>query len=135
MRYNQGRRILGGLDSANPQLSITSIGPYIPSRWDINGIHDQIGGLKPGTTIEDHHNFPIQKQLESYFRRAGIDPENYKMFVEKDEHRLRPNGLHTLRHNWNARWLKYMKEHSDPKPKELLEQLSRMMKDVPWLKI
>jgi hypothetical protein len=133
MRYNQGRRTLGGLDSANPQLSTTSIGPYIPSRWDINGIHDQIARLKPGTTVEDHHNFP--RQFKEYFKHAGIDPEDYKMFVEKSEHRLKPDGLHTGPDNWNAQWGRFKSEYDNPTRKELLEHLIRMMKDVPWLKI
>jgi Predicted lipoprotein of unknown function (DUF2380) len=135
MRYNQGRRTLRGLDPFNPQLSTTAIAPWMPSRWDINRAHDQIAKLKGrgSTVLEDHHNFP--KQYEDYFKHAGIDPEDYKMFVEMNDHRLRPNGLHTLRHMWNPRWKEYKDKYDNPKPEELLEHLSKMMKDVPWLKI
>jgi hypothetical protein len=36
---------------------------------------------------------------------------------------------------WNPRWKEYKDKYDNPKPEELLEHLSKMMKDVPWLKI
>jgi hypothetical protein len=135
MRHSQGQRTLRGLDPFNPELSTTAIAPWMPSRWDIDRAHDQIEKLKGrgSTILEDHHNFP--KQYEDYFKYWGIDPDDYKMFVEWREHRGRPDGLHTVYHNWNPRWGEYVRAHPAPNPDELLAHLSSRMKGVPWLKI
>ena len=58
-----------------------------------------------------------------------------RMYVERGEHRLKPDGLHAGPDNWNAQWGRFIKKYDQPTPEQLLKYLSGMMKDVPWLKI
>jgi len=87
----------------------------------------------PGSTLENHHNLP--NEFKDYFRYWGIEPEDYKMFVEKSEHRLKPDGLHTGPDDWNTQFRDFVHEYKSPKPEEILAHLSGTMKRIPWLKI
>jgi Predicted lipoprotein of unknown function (DUF2380) len=136
MRHNQGTRVLRGLDPFNPELSTTAIAPWMPTRTDNIRAQGQIKDLRPtGSPLEDHHNFPTATAFEKDFRRVGIDPEQYRMYVDEYEHRRKPDGLYTGKDNWNAVLKRYILEHPNATREDFLAQLSSMMKKVKWLKI
>jgi hypothetical protein len=133
MRHNQGTRVLRGLDPFNPELSTTAIAPWMPTRTDNIRAQGQIKDLRPtGSPLENHHNFSTK--FKEDFLHEGIDPELYRMYVDKSEHRLKPDGLHTGSDNWNAVWERYILDHPNATREEFLAQLSSMMKKVKWLK-
>ena len=95
--------------------------------------HHQIKQLKgPGSTLENHHNLP--NEFKDYFRYWGIEPEDYKMFVEKSEHRLKPDGLHTVPMtgipNFGTLFMNTRVQNQ-----KVFAHLSSMMKRISWLKI
>jgi len=135
-RHNQGTRVLRDLDPINPELSTTAIAPWMPTRTDNIRAQDQIKALRPtGSSLEDHHNFPTAKAFEKNFRDVGIDPEQYRMYVDEYEHRRKPDGMHTGKDNWNAVFKRYILDNPTATREDFLALLSSMMKNVKWLKI
>jgi hypothetical protein len=76
--------------------------------------------------IEKHHLLP--KQFIDFFKRAGLNIEEYTMEISKQEHRQSPGGLHTGTENWNKIWADFFKETLAPTRDQILNQLGRIKK-------
>jgi hypothetical protein len=69
--------------------------------------------------------------LATYFERAGLDIEDYKIPLNKAAHRLRPNGIHTgpYAESWNGVWDQFFKANPNASKQEILDQLEKMRND------
>ena len=79
------------------------------------------------TKYETHHLLP--KQFRSFFENAGlkIDAPEYLMKLEKGEHRLIPNGVHTLSGgDYNKAWKEFIDANPNAGAQEILDQMERM---------
>lgn len=85
------------------------------------------GGGDPSSVVERHHLLP--KQFEPYFKRAGLDVEDYTMDLPKSDHRLKPDGLHTGPNNWNKQWGEFFDEYPHARKDQILQQLDKMMRE------
>jgi hypothetical protein len=75
--------------------------------------------------IERHHLLPLQYRKR--FAEAGLDIEEFVIYVQRGEHRLKAyNGLHTGTNNWNKQWGMFFKKYKKPKPEMILDQLQKM---------
>ena len=132
MLHNNASRILRELDPQNAQLQSMNTSTWVPTFEDTNRLNEEIARVKTGRRLSDpksHHNYP--QQFAPNFRACGIEPEDYRMFLPRSYHRLRPDGLHTGPNNWNVQWREFLTERPDAKPNELFDQLHRMWKQVP----
>jgi RHS repeat-associated protein len=75
---------------------------------------------------ELHHLLPQAKEFREFFRRAGLNVEDYKIPLGKSAHRLKPNGVHTGADNWNKVWRDFMRENHNASRGEILKQLEGM---------
>ncbi len=77
---------------------------------------------------EVHHLLP--REFQQIFKELGFDIEKYTINVGKQEHRLRPNGLHTNGGgNWNKVWRQFMRNKNNRTPERVLDQLFKMLRD------
>ncbi|WP_340140014.1 DUF2380 domain-containing protein [Desulfofarcimen acetoxidans] len=76
--------------------------------------------------IEQHHLLP--QQFKKQFEKAGLDIEKYKIPLDKADHRLKPDGLHTGTNNWNKQWDDFFKQYPEARQDQILNQLDKMMK-------
>jgi hypothetical protein len=131
--YDTAIETLRRLDPKNPQLE-SIYGPgWVPSNEDIQTINREIETLRRGERdlgrerdLEKHHNLP--QEFTDEFKACGLDPDDYITYMLKKEHRLRPDGLHTGPNSWNAQWREFFRQHDDPTPDEIHEQLNSMIK-------
>jgi Predicted lipoprotein of unknown function (DUF2380) len=79
--------------------------------------------------LEPHHTLP--GKFLRRFKGAGIDIDDYILYLPRGPHRLRPDGLHTGSNHWNAQWQRFFDERSNPTPDQILEHLNDMLKTVP----
>ena len=131
--HSNAHRILRNLDPKNPQLESLSSPTWVPTQRDINRLHEEIANVLRKQSVcefEVHHTLP--RQFSTWFNDAGIDIEDYKTYLPRDQHRLLPNGLHTGSENWNAQWRRFFEEKRDPTQKQILELLSDMLKKRSW---
>lgn len=79
--------------------------------------------------LEDHHQLP--KQFAKQFKKVGLDIKNYIIKMDKDAHRLKPDGLHTGKgvENWNGAWREFFDKNENPSREAILDQLAKMRKD------
>jgi hypothetical protein len=75
---------------------------------------------------ENHHQLPTQ--FKDKFERVGLKTKDYVIKLNKNDHRLKPNGLHTGSENWNKQWGQFFENNQNPTKQEILEQLSKMRK-------
>jgi RHS repeat-associated protein len=115
--------------------------PYVvPPGYRGNPRIDQLQQLRDRyyrSQIEYHHNLP--REHIDYFRRAGLNIEDYVEAMRRDDHRLSPGGIHTGSNNWNRQWHEYIKEYPKPDANAIREQLRQMreqrgMPPLPQLK-
>jgi RHS repeat-associated protein len=89
--------------------------------------------LIPGekTAIELHHLLPQSKRLAPFFKRAGLNIEDFKLPLDKAKHRLRPNGIHTgpSEESWNGTWESFFKANPGATKQAILDQLAKMRND------
>jgi hypothetical protein len=79
--------------------------------------------------IELHHLLPQEKALKPYFKRAGLNIENFKIPLDVAKHRLKPDGIHTKGGgDWNKVWTDFFKNNQLATQEQILEQLARMRK-------
>lgn len=83
------------------------------------------GAGKTGV-IEQHHLLP--QQFKKQFEKAGLDIEKYKIPLDKADHRLKPDGLHTGANNWNKQWDDFFKQNPNARQDQILNQLDKMKK-------
>jgi hypothetical protein len=125
-------RILRELDPNNRQLTSVSGPTWIPSEGDTARLHEEIARLRRERGLSDpevHHTLP--RQFAPKFKRSGIDIENYKSYLSRDQHRLLPKGVHTGTDNWNAQWKRFFKDTPELDPKDILRLLNEMLKKRP----
>jgi hypothetical protein len=103
--------------AVNNPLSVlgSNLGPMSKGAFEDSG--------KTGI-IEQHHRLP--QQFKKQFEKAGLDIEKYKMPLDKADHRLKPNGLHTGTNNWNKQWDDFFEQYPDAKQNQILNQLDKM---------
>jgi hypothetical protein len=110
MLYDNAFKTLRELEPNHPQLQSMSSSTWVPEFRDTNRLNEEIARIRAGrglTDLESHHNFPLQ--FTSRFRACGIEPEDYRTFLPRSFHRLRPDGLHTGPNNWNAQWNNFLR--------------------------
>lgn len=90
------------------------------------GAGEALKGAGKTGVIEQHHLLP--QQFKKQFEKAGLDIEKYKIPLEKVDHRLKPDGLHTGTNNWNKQWDDFFKQNPDAIKPEILDQLDKMKK-------
>jgi hypothetical protein len=120
------------LDPSNPQLRSLSSPKWIPSEADTARLYEEIARLRRERGLSDpevHHTLP--RQFAPKFKRFGIDIENYKSYLSRDQHRLLPKGVHTGTDNWNAQWKRFFKGNPELDPKDILRLLNDMLKKRP----
>jgi RHS repeat-associated protein len=83
------------------------------------------GAGKAGV-IEQHHQLP--RQFKKEFEKAGLDIKKYKTPMDKADHRLKPDGLHTGTNSWNKQWADFFKDNPEAKQDQILDQLDKMKK-------
>ena len=101
---------------------------YTPTWQDnvfISEVDTTEGAGKSGI-IEQHHLLP--QQFKKQFEKAGLDIEDYKIPLDKADHRLKPDGLHTGENNWNKQWSDFFRDNPDATKPEILNQLDKMQK-------
>ena len=49
----------------------------------------------PNSAIEMHHLLPQSKALKPFFKKSGLDIEDFKIPLDVAKHRLKPDGIHT----------------------------------------
>jgi hypothetical protein len=59
--------------------------------------------------------------------RRGIGPDDYITYTWKQDHRLRPDGLHTGPNSWNLGWEKFLDKHPGADTEKMHEQLNKML--------
>ncbi|MCM1564676.1 MAG: pre-toxin TG domain-containing protein, partial [Dehalobacter sp.] len=84
------------------------------------------GAGKTGV-IHQHHQLP--QQFKKQFEKAGLDIENYKIPMDKTDHILKPDGLHTGKDSWNKQWDDFFEKYPDARQNQILNQLDKMQKD------
>ena len=74
---------------------------------------------------------PQSKKLAPFFKRAGLNIEDYKIPLDKATHRLRPDGIHTgpSAESWNGAWAQFFKANPGASKQAILDQLTKMRKD------
>jgi hypothetical protein len=84
-------------------------------------------GNKDRSKIERHHQLP--RQFDEEFDSVGLDIEDHVIDLPKDKHRLKPEGLHTGKDNWNKQWVDFFKKlRGDFTKEDILAQLEKMRK-------
>jgi len=74
-----------------------------------------------------HHLLPQSQKFRSFFERAGLDIEDFKIPLDKAKHRLKPKGIHTNDGgNWNKVWKEFMDASPNASRGEILQQMERM---------
>jgi len=80
--------------------------------------------------IEVHHLLPQAKRFSQYFKRAGLNSNDYTIPLTRARHRLLPDGIHTKSGgDWNGVWDAFFRANSDPSRTQILNQLARMRRD------
>jgi hypothetical protein len=128
------------LDSANPELRREALFSWTPGTGDIYPLNREtaaekarLKGVSPSVAqLERHHNIPRAKRFKAKFDAVGIDPEDYVLYMPKDEHRLKPNGLHANADHWNGQWDEFFAGNPNPSPEEVFGQLYKMFKYRGW---
>jgi hypothetical protein len=80
--------------------------------------------------IEQHHLLPTQ--FKDNFEAVGLDIEEFKMPLPRSQHRLNPDGIHTIAGgDWNGVWQNFFNEHpvGTYTADDVLNQLAKMMND------
>jgi hypothetical protein len=85
------------------------------------------GGAEGAGKVEQHHQLP--RQFKNEFKKAGLDIEDYKIPLDRNTHRLNPDGLHTGSNNWNKQWADFFRDNSNATKSEILDQLGKMQKE------
>lgn len=83
--------------------------------------------------IEEHHLLPQAKEFTEFFRRADLNIEDYTIYLQKAEHRLKPDGIHTGTENWNKVWKQFKNDNPYATKEQILEQLKKMIDDFKLL--
>ena len=92
----------------------------------VNKVEDVAEGAGKTGIIEQHHLLP--QQFKKQFEKAGLDIEKYKIPLDKADHRLKPDGLHTGTNNWNKQWTDFFKQNPNVRQDQVLNQLDKMKK-------
>jgi hypothetical protein len=72
----------------------------------------------------------LPQQFERQFKRAGLDVEDYKIPLDRSDHRLKPGGLHTGTNSWNKQWADFFETNPYAEKLDILNQLDKMQKVV-----
>jgi hypothetical protein len=74
-----------------------------------------------------HHLLPQAKRFQQYFKRAGLDIEDFKIPLDKARHTLKPDGIHTNSGgNWNKVWDGFFQANPNATRQEILDQMAAM---------
>jgi hypothetical protein len=65
-----------------------------------------------------------------FFKRAGLNIEDYKIPLDKAAHRLLPDGIHTgpAAESWNGVWKQFFDANPGAGKQAILDQLAKMRK-------
>jgi hypothetical protein len=130
--HANAHRTLRELDPNNPQLKSLSSPTWIPSQGDIARLHEEIARVRRERGLSEpevHHTLP--RQFAPQFKQSGIDIENYRSYLPRDQHRLLPKGVHTGTDNWNAQWKRVFEKLRRLDENQILKILSKMLKKRP----
>ena len=107
-----GERIMSGGAAALPFVS----GPVVRGT----------GKVVSDVATEIHHMLP--RQFDTFFKRVGLDIENYTISMPKADHRLKPDGVHTGTDNWNSQWKDFFDNTVNATKEQILTKLDDMKK-------
>jgi hypothetical protein len=84
--------------------------------------------------VELMHLLPQEEKLAKKFADAGLDINQYLMYIDTALHRLkRGPGLHTnlgsIEGNWNAVWRRFFDKYPEANKEQILAKLEQMIKD------
>ena len=126
-----------------------------PAEFEVTGFHGEkckVVILTPGTVrgrvagackslakrltakaaeTELHHLLPQSKTLAPFFKRAGLNIEDYRIPLDKAAHHLLPNGIHTgpAAESWNGVWKQFFDANPGASKQAILDQLAKMRND------
>jgi hypothetical protein len=140
MIYNHHLDVLGQLEPQNRLLFSAHNGRWAPSQRDLQRIEEEIARARReqgARSLERHHNLP--REFRRKFNACDIDPEDFTTYMSRDLHRLSPYGWHTGPNNWNSVWRRFFGQQPTARQEaeeaqEILQQLLKMWKTVPWKK-
>jgi hypothetical protein len=91
-------------------------------------VKDAAEGAAKTAGTELHHLLPQSKNLAPYFKRAGLNIEDYKIPLDTATHRLLPAGIHTgaRAESWNGVWQRFFSNNPGANKQEILDQLTKM---------
>jgi hypothetical protein len=73
---------------------------------------------------------PQAKRFQKYWKRAGVNIDDYTIPLERARHRFKPNGIHmTQGGDWNRVWDEFFKINPHAMKQEILDQLAKMRRD------
>jgi hypothetical protein len=117
------------LDPEHSLLSSPSDGTGVPSFQDIRKFNDEIKLIrvpKGRLDWERHHALPQDFNGE-HFTPAGLDIEDYVIFMPRADHRLRPNGIHTGPRHWNKRWNEFFDRNQRASAEQIHDFLNQLL--------
>ncbi|WP_158616717.1 TIGR02269 family lipoprotein [Corallococcus sp. CA054B] len=99
-------------------------------RWYNHPAPTPTDGRKPsGSGWVRHHLYPQEALLAAFFtRRANINVHDFTMVIPRAEH-VRLHGVGGRGGPWNQAWRDFAETHRNASPKEIQDQLARMIVD------
>jgi hypothetical protein len=139
-RYKGEFGTLREVDPTNPLLSALDTSKWFPQSWDVYKLNEELARLKKQNTttfspevqrrlsaLDNQHLLPTEFTPE--FKSAGIDPEDYRMFMDAGWHRL----LDKSPYDSQAQWRRFFDSQPNPTQEEVIKQLNAMMKQKPFI--
>jgi RHS repeat-associated protein len=107
-------------------LDVLGFVPVVGALKNTDEVVALVKGAGKSKIIEQHHLLP--KQFKQQFKKAGLNIEDYKIPLDKADHTLKPDGLHTGTNNWNKQWSDFFEQNPNATKPEILDQLDKMQK-------
>src|SRR5262249_29442867 len=99
-------------------LSALDTSRWFPQSSDVYGLYEELARLKGDdptlfspkvqqrlSALDNHH--PLPQEFTPQFKSVGIDPEDYKMFMDAGPHRL----LSRKPYLYQTQWARYLGEN------------------------
>jgi uncharacterized lipoprotein (TIGR02269 family) len=99
-------------------------------RWYNHPAPVPTDGRKPsGSGWVKHHLYPQEKELAEFFWRQGrIKIHDFTMVIPRAEH-VRLHGVGGRGGPWNKAWRDFARKNANATPKEIQDQMARMIVD------
>jgi hypothetical protein len=74
-----------------------------------------------------HHLLP--RQFEKFFKKAGLDIEEFVIPLEKEFHKTLHGKGGTIAESWNGKWGAFFGRHPNAGPDEILAEYGRLFRE------